>query len=166
MNVFRYRHRRAGTGLVILLTLAAGAALNRLLMIALQFPIFWWLLFFYLPILVYTLAFTLFSFVELRITVSEAGIEYRTAAYTIFSRWENLIRAEQASVTWSGTRQLVLSQPEFEWDRWCGFNYRFSPFRKRFLNRFRRKIPIGPLVWDDNDLIEQLIDFYAPHILL
>jgi hypothetical protein len=153
-------------GLVFLLTLAAGAALNELLRLALQFPSFWWLLFFYLPLVVYTLAFTLFSFHELRITISEAGIEYRTAAYRIFSRWENLIRAEQASVTWAGSRQLVLSQPTLEWDPWFGYNYRFSPFRKQFLQRFRRTIPIGPLVWENNDVLEQLIDQYAPHILL
>lgn len=166
MKVFRYRHRRIGMGMGLILLLASGAALNKLLTTALQYPFFWWFLVFYLPIVVYTLAFMLFSFHDMRITISAEGIEYRTAIFCIFSRWENIIRAEQGSVSWFGTRHLVLSQPVFKWDRWFGFNYRFSPFQKRFLERFRRQIPLGPWIWEDNEVLEQLIDQHAPHILL
>ena len=151
---------------MFILLLVTGAALNNLVTLAVKFPSFWWLVVFYLPIVVYILAFLLFSFHDMRITISEEGITYQTAIYSVSARWENIIRAEQGSIFWFFTRHLVLSQPTFKWDPWFGFNYRYSPFRKRFLERFRRQIPLGPWIWEHNDILEQLINDYAPHILL
>ena len=166
MKIFHYRHRHLGLGLVAIALLVASASLNVLVSTALKIPVFWWALAFYLPVVIYVLAFLLFSIFELRITLSAEGITYHTAIYSLTARWENIIRAEQGSFYGFSIRTLVISQPAFQWDPWFGFNYRYSPFRKRFLKRFRRRIPIGSWIWEDNRTLEQLINQHAPHILL
>ena len=141
-------------------------SLTSLVSMILRHPSFWWTLAIYLPVIIYVLAFYFYSIYDQQISLSAEGLMYKTALFTLAARWEHILRVESTGTSRWGTRYLVLSQPEFRWDPWFGLNVRYSPFRGVFLKRHGRRIPLGPLCWENNAELERLIDHYAPQILL
>lgn len=128
-------------------------------------PTFAPMLIIYIPVAIYTTAYS-YALPDTCIITSETGIEYKRPEFSILATWSQVKSLKRnAMLPMLGLRYfLILETPTILYTKWFGTAYKFQ-FNHILFPSWQKHIPLGKM-WQAYEELENEIRIQAPSLPL